>query len=223
MKKTPKPIMTPHVKKLQAALDADPEAKARIEEFSRSARAKFQEMERPKTKGEEKFREIMAEMARESSEAKRRMRPTILKMRAHWESLFPPESPTSKRRGGNKLAPSQEFIHAVCAILDAKMGNDFHIYGLEEAMKSADPKFFAMLAEAAQYVRDMPQGRAVFAKHVIAARRIAADMMGASGPLPSKAKVKAAVLKQLVQEAYGAASPEWSRVWAAAGLKDLPR
>ncbi len=177
----------------------------------------------------EKLREEIAAdpaLAAEFAAIERKLRPACLKLSAWHEAIFPPESPTSARRGGNKLALTPELMDAVCAILDARMGRPCELAASDfaEAMKSADPAFFRMMAEAAQYVRDMPEhARSLFTKHVVAARCIAAAMMGKSGPLPSKAAVKAEVMKGLGQFAYGDASAEWSRVWAAAGLKDLPR
>jgi hypothetical protein len=157
-------------------------------------------------------------------DAGRRMRPTFLKAAAWHDALFPPESPTSKRRGGNKLTPSPELVDAVCAILDAKMGYEYDLAqsDFDRAMKNGDVAFFRMMAEAAQYVRDIPLARKTWAKHVVAARRIAADMMGESGPLPRWSTVKDAILKQLGQEAYLEPSRDWGRVRKAAGLIDLP-
>lgn len=158
------------------------------------------------------------------AEQERRMRPTMLKAAAWHDALFPPESPTSQRRGGNKLAPAPELVDAVCAILDAKMGHECDLAqgDFDRAMKTGDVAFFHMMAEAAQYVRDMPLARKTWAKHVVAARRIAADMMGQSGPLPRWSTVKAAILKQLGQGAYLEPSRDWGRVRKAAGLGDLP-
>ncbi len=156
--------------------------------------------------------------------SERKMRPTFLKAAAWHDALFPPESPTSQRRGGNKLAPSPALMDAVCAILDAKMGHEYDLAksDFDRAMKTGDVAFFRMMAEAAQYVRDIPLARKTWAKHVVAARRIAADMMGESGPLPRWVEVKDAILKQLEQEAYLEPSRDWGRVRKAAGLGDLP-
>lgn len=161
-------------------------------------------------------------LAAEFAEIERKLRPIGLKAAAWHDALFPPESPTSQRRGGNKLGPSPELMDAVCAILDAKIGFAIEDGEFIRAMKSGDSDFFLMMAEAAQYVRDMPQGRKTWAKHVIAARSIAASMMGKSGPLPRWSVVKSAISKQLGQEAYAETSRDWGRVRKAAGLVDLP-
>jgi hypothetical protein len=90
-------------------------------------------------------------------------------------------------------------------------------------MTKPDPDFFRVMAEASQHVLDMPHAHGLFAKHVIAARRIAADLMGTEGPLPRWSDVRREVHERLGQAAYGLASAEWSRVKSAAGLTDLPR
>lgn len=152
----------------------------------------------------------------------RAMRPVILSAQAQWESMFPPESPTSARRGGNKLAPSPELIDAVCAILDAKTGNPVDIDFIR-AMKSADVEFFRLMAEAAQYVRNMPHAHSLFARHVITARRVAASMMVKGETLPSWFTVRQQVAAVMEQAAYDETSKEWSRVRRASCLVDLPR
>jgi hypothetical protein len=153
--------------------------------------------------------------------AGRTMRPTILSLQAHWESMFPPESPTSTRRGGNKLSPSPELIVAVCRILDAKMGFEIDDGDFRRAMKTGTPDYFHLMAKAAEYLRAMPREKSVFAKHVISARRIAADMMGKNGPLPTWFEVKDKVSDIMGQFAYGETSRDWGRVRKAAGLADL--
>jgi len=153
----------------------------------------------------------------------RRLRPAILHIGAHMDSIFPPESPTSKRRGGNKTAMDEKTKLAVCQILDAMNGNPWHSRkAFDAAMASADAEYFRQFAQAAEYIQDMPQGHSVFARHVIAAKQVAGNKMGPEGPLPRWRDVRREVSKELGQAAYGDKSPEWSRVKAAATLTDLP-
>ncbi len=154
----------------------------------------------------------------------RRLRPMELKTMAWIEEIFPPESPTSKRRGGNKLARPSEFVDAVCAILDARMGNDFDLPDFRESMKSADPGLFLIFADAAQYVQSMPKEVSKFADCVITARRVAAILMSENGQLPKRGKVIAAVIKYLGPAAFGEEEiTRWAEVMKAAGLSDLQR
>jgi hypothetical protein len=166
----------------------------------------------------------MQRMCAEMKAQQAKMRPLILSGQALWESLFPPESPTSRRRGGNKTGLGAWDREAVMRILDVMTGHPFDMQAeFSAAMKNADPVFFRMMADAAQYVRDMPHAHSLFAKHVIAARRIAAGMMKAGQPFPKWSEVRRRVSDQMGQAAYGDKSPEWSRVKGAAQLTDLPR
>ena len=156
-------------------------------------------------------------------ELARSLRPTILLIGADMDSIFPPESPTSKRRGGNKMALDEQTKLAVCQILDAMRGNSWHSRkAFDAAMESADADYFRTLANAAEYVQSMPQEHSVFARHVIAAQEIASSMMDTEGPLPNWREVRREVSKELGQAAYGDKSPEWSRLKTAAKLTDLP-
>jgi len=154
----------------------------------------------------------------------RRIRPGALHVSAFLDSIFPPDSPTSARRGGSKTIIEPQVREAVIQILDAMTGNPPDMQAaFSAAMTKPDPEFFRVMAEASQHVIDMPHTHGLFAKHVIAARRIAADLMGTEGPLPRWSDVRREVHERLGQSAYGLASAEWSRVKSAAGLTDLPR
>jgi len=170
---------------------------------------------------------LRAEIAADSAAAARwaeigrRMRPAMLRAAAVMDETFPPPSPTQARREAAALDPA--WMDAVCMMLDAQAGAGAAIAPpLAAAIKNADPEFFRLLAEAAEHIQGMPQALSVFARHVIAARRVAADML--EGGNASKAAVKTAVIKCLGGQAYAPEdSVRWSEVWNEAGLKDLPR
>lgn len=156
----------------------------------------------------------------------RKFRPLELKAMAWIEAIFPPESPTSKSRGGRSQAPSLQFKVAVCWMLDARMGveSDGAEDGFAEAMATGDPDFFRMMADAAEYVRNLPRDVSTFADCVITARRIAAEMMGADEPLPSRGTVIDGVIKYLGPAAFPKEEKSrWSEVMKAARLSDLKR
>jgi hypothetical protein len=180
-------------------------------------------------KGIERLRAQAAadpEAAARWEEKGRKIRPIELQAMAWIESIFPPESPTSKARGGKRLAPTLKFKEAVCWILDSGMGaeSETAAAAFSEAMRENDVHFFRMMADASEYVRNLPQDSSRFAKCVIAARRLAAAMMGSEGPLPSRGKVIAAVITHLGDIAFPAdEKSRWADVMKAARLADLKR
>ena len=153
------------------------------------------------------------------------MRPTALLATARWEKIFPPPSPTKARELKGEPFHALEFVDMVATLLDAQTDpraitedHDFIA-----ALKTSDGAYFARLVKAARYIKQMPHNDSVFAQHVIWARKIAAQMMKRDGRLPTKERVKTAIIKRLVNVSY---DPElltrWSEVWAAADLADLP-
>jgi len=150
-----------------------------------------------------------------------KFRAGMLELAAWWNELFPPDSPTSRRRGGCKLAPSQELKDAVCAILDARTGFPVDAARYVKAVRNSDAGFFRLMAEAVEYLETIPQAHSVFAKHVIAARKIAANMIDPELPLPRWNDVKARIEDLLGPTAYLENSKDWGRVRKAAGLMDL--
>jgi len=152
----------------------------------------------------------------------RKFRAGMLLTQATWETIFPPESPTSRRRGGCKLAPTEDLKNAVWAILDARIGHPVDPLPYTAAMRAGDGKFFQLMNDACAYLDAMPQAQSRFANHVIAARRVAGNAIPEDGPLPAWRTIKGKVAALLGQAAYDETSKDWGRVRKVAGLLDLP-
>jgi hypothetical protein len=142
---------------------------------------------------------------------------------AQIETIFPPDTPSTTRRGGGKLALDTATKDAACAILDAMSGHPIDTAGFEVAMAAGDTDFFLLMAAAAQHLRSVGTVATVFARHVREARLVAAGMMAAGDPKPSWQAIRREVAKRLGQAAITDTSPEWSRIKKAADLKTLRR
>jgi hypothetical protein len=136
------------------------------------------------------------------------------------DGLFPPASPTSKRRGRTAFTPG--FMDAVCAVLDTgtagSIGEDFQA-GIVTACKNADADFFLMMADAVKHVQSMPATLSVHARHVIALRKAAIKMME-MGIEPTKSELKKIVTKYLGNAAFKN-DQAWIEAFKDAGLGHL--
>jgi len=155
--------------------------------------------------------------------AGQKMKPLALRCMAQIETIFPPDTPSTRRRGGGKLALDTATKEAACAILDAMSGHPIDTVEFEAAMTAGDTDFFLRMAAAAQHLRSVGTMATVFARHVREARLVAAGMMAAGDPKPSWQAIRREVAKRLGQAAITDTSPEWSRIKTAAGLKTLRR
>lgn len=153
----------------------------------------------------------------------RKLRPLALRCMAQIEAIFPPDTPSTRRRGGGKLAVDTATKEAACAILDAMGGHPIDTAEFEAAMAAGDTVYFLRMAAAAQHLRSVGTVATVFAWHVRQARLVAASMMEAGDPRPSWKAIKNKVADKLGQAAITDTSPEWSRIKTAAGLKNLRR
>ena len=150
-------------------------------------------------------------------------RPLGLEAAAKHESLFPPASPSSKRRGRDAFAP--DFIHTAIGILDtAETGrmNEFLKADIVAACRKGDADFFVMMAEATKHVQAMPAPLSLpseHAKKVITLRKAAAIMFRQGKP-PTKSKLRDVVGKFL--RCDPTSSPAWVLAFKDAGLQDLP-
>jgi hypothetical protein len=152
-----------------------------------------------------------------------KMRPLGLKVGAWHDSIFPPLSPSSKRRGSKTFPPA--FMDAVCAILDTGtagcIGEDFQTE-IVAACKNADADFFRMMADAAKHVQDVPAPLSEIsshAAHVITLRKAAAIMLE-KGKEPTMSKLRELVAKYLGSD--HTSSPAWTEAFKDAGLRHLP-
>jgi hypothetical protein len=150
-----------------------------------------------------------------------KMRPLELKAGAWHDSIFPPPSPTSKRRGSKTFSPA--FMDAVCAILETGtaggISEDFQAE-IVAACKNNDADFFRMIADAAKHVQEMPASLSAHARHVIALRKAAAAMLE-KGKEPTKQELREIVTKQLGNGAFSQASPRWREAFKDADLTNL--
>ena len=155
--------------------------------------------------------------------AGQKLKPLELRCMAQIEAIFPPDTPSTARRGGGKLALDTATKEAACAILDAMGGHPIDTAEFESAMAAGDTVYFLRMAAAAQHLRSVGTMATVFARHVREARLVAAGMMAAGDRKPSWKGIRREVAKRLEQAAITDTSPEWSRIKTGAGLKNLRR
>ena len=153
----------------------------------------------------------------------RKHRPLALRCMAQIEAIFPPHTPSTRRRGGGKLAVDTATKEAACAILDAMGGHPIDTAEFQVAMAGGDTVYFLRMAAAAQHLRSVGTVATVFARHVREARLVAAGMMAAGDPKPSWRAIRREVAKRLGQAAITDTSTEWPRIKTAADLKTLRR
>jgi hypothetical protein len=92
---------------------------------------------------------------------------------------------------------------------------------IADAIKGGDKRTFEIIAAAAEYAKDTP--RTQFSKSVIAARKSALGLKAETGQWPTKAAVKAAVIKTMRSATFGGdESSRWTEVFRFAGLGFLP-
>jgi hypothetical protein len=143
-----------------------------------------------------------------------------LKVGAWHDELFPPASPTSKRRG--REAFTHQFMDAVCYIISsAQTGrvDDFFQDEIVAACKNADADFFRMMADAAEHVKSMPTSRSVHAAHVIALRKAAIKTME-MGMQPTKSELKKIVAKNLGNASFNN-DQAWVEAFKDAGIAKI--
>ena len=133
------------------------------------------------------------------------------------DPIFPPESPSSKRRGHDAFSPA--FIHTALGILDTgntgRM-NDFLNAEIIEACRNADAKFFRRMADIAEHIKSTSTPLSAHARHVIAVKKAAVAMME-KGKEPTKKELRENITKQLGNAAFDN-DQRWAEVFKSAGL-----
>lgn len=151
----------------------------------------------------------------------------LLRLAAEAEGIFPPASPSSRRRGGKVLHQSHLFMDCVCWLLDAIVTGDTSPAqeALGDAMTSGSLSvFLKTMAEAHEHVLNLDATRSAFANCVVAARRIAAASLESTGELPARQ----AAIDGVIATLGNLAPPQeqtarWSEILKAAGLSGLAR
>jgi hypothetical protein len=133
------------------------------------------------------------------------------------DPIFPPESPSSKRRG--RGAFSKAFMQTALGILDTKdtgRMNDLLKAEIIEACRNSDANFFRRMAEIAEHIESTSTPLSAHARHVIAVKKAAVAMIE-KGKEPTKQKLKEIVTKYLGNGAFDN-DQRWAEVFKSAGL-----
>jgi|688.fasta_scaffold425319_1 hypothetical protein len=133
------------------------------------------------------------------------------------DPIFPPESPSNKRRGRGAFSPA--YMQTALGILDTKdtgRMNDFLKAEIIEACRNADAKFFRRMADIAEHIENTSTPLSAHARHVIAAKKVAVAMIE-KGKEPTKQKLREIVTKHLGNGAFDN-DQRWAEVFKSAGL-----
>jgi hypothetical protein len=144
-----------------------------------------------------------------------------LKLNAAHNEIFPPASPSSKRRRRNGFMP--DFVYLVAGILStAEKGamNDFLNTKIIEACQNFDVDFFRGMADATEHIQGITtHPYSTHSKHVIALQKEAIKVM-MNNQIPTKSELKKIVTNQLGNAAFPS-EQAWSEAFKDAKLGHL--